>query len=448
MNKKETTIVVGAILLSLALMACGSLPGVRVTFDMPEVNRAAVATEAAGVADASRPAEATNVPDAAPLPATGPFAPPTLPPSPTPLPEQLIQETNAEEQLLVNIYERVGPSVVSIQAVMTTTDVQHPPLPEGMPTPEMPQMPFQQLGEGSGFVMDTLGHIMTNNHVVEGTSELLVSFYDGTTVPATIVGTDPDSDLAVIKVDVPAESLRPVNWGNSDQVKVGQRAIAIGNPFGYENTLTTGIISGLSRSLPASSGYRIPEIIQTDAAINPGNSGGPLLNSQGEVIGVNTAIVPSFNLLGERSFLGVGFAVPSNLAQRVMPVLIAKGTYDHPWLGFWGTDVVPQIAAAMNLPEATGALVLEVIQDGPAGQAGLRGGTLEVEILGRPVTIGGDVIIRIANTDVHRFDDILVYLSREGEVGQQADLTIIRDGKSQTLTVTLGKRPPQAQERQ
>ncbi|PWH15513.1 MAG: 2-alkenal reductase, partial [Ardenticatenia bacterium] len=363
-------------------------------------------------------------------------------PSPTPLPEAVLQQTLAEDQLLIYLYERISPSVVSIQTTRSSSGgFIHPPLPQGIPTP---QLPFRESGEGSGFVIDTQGHIVTNHHVVADTSELLVTFYEGTSVPATVVGSDPDSDLAVIKVDVPPESLRPVVWGDSDLVKVGQRAIAIGNPFGYENTLTTGIISGLSRSLPASTGYRIPEIIQTDTAINPGNSGGPLLNIQGEVIGINTAIVPNINLLGERSFLGIGFAVPSNMARRVVPELIARGVYDHPWLGFWGTDVVPQIAAAMNLPEARGALVIEVVPNSPAASAGLRGGTREIEVFGRPVTIGGDVIIGIDDTTVRRFDDILVYLSRKGSVGQQVTLTIIRDGQTQTLSATLAKRPPQA----
>jgi S1-C subfamily serine protease len=255
------------------------------------------------------------------------------------------------------------------------------------------------------------------------------------------VGTDPDSDLAVIKVDAPPESLRPVTWGDSDQLLVGQRAVAIGNPFGYENTLTSGIVSGLSRSLPAVTGYRIPEIIQTDAAINPGNSGGPLLNSQGEVVGVNSAIVPNFNQLGERSFLGVGFAIPSNLAQRVVPVLIETGAYAHPWIGFRGMDVLPEIAAAMELPEARGALVLGVVPQSPAEEAGLQGGDREVDVMGQPLVVDGDVIIRIDDYEVRRFDDILSYLSRRAEVGQQVELTVIRDGTTQTVTVTLGERP-------
>ena len=429
-----------SVVVLISLLACGGLPQAHLTFD----------TQGAG--NTSPLAEVGDSPSAAPTTTTDAtvIAPPLLPPSPTPLPLKIMQETEAEEMLLINLYERVSPSVVSIQAVKTFQgtefEFEHPELPEGVPTPELPGQPFQQSGEGSGFVIDTEGHIVTNNHVVEDASELLVTFYEGTTVPATIVGTDPDSDLAVIKVDVPPESLRPVAWGDSDQVRVGQRAVAIGNPFGFENTLTTGIISGLSRSLPAVTGYRIPEIIQTDAAINPGNSGGPLLNSESEVIGVNTAIVPNFNLAGERSFLGVGFAVPSNLAQRVVPILVEKGEYVHPWFGFVGMDVLPEIAAEMNLPRAQGALVIRVIPDGPADEAGLRGGTYEIEVMGRPVPVGGDVVIGIGGTDVRRFDDILAYLDRYGEVGQELELAVIRDGKTQTLTVTLGKRPELVEE--
>jgi 2-alkenal reductase len=418
----KSRLIISVTFVALALLACGTLPQVDLSFNTPT----------------------TTVPISAPAAAVTPGIPPTLPPSPTPLPQEMIQEADAEERLLINLYERVNPSVVSIQAVQTLEGFQHPALPEGVPTPELPGEPFQQTGEGSGFVVDTQGHIVTNNHVVADTTALRVTFFDGTTVPATIVGTDPDSDLAVIHVDVPPESLRPIMWGDSDQVRVGQRAVAIGNPFGYENTLTSGIISGLSRSLPSSTNpqYRIPEIIQTDAAINPGNSGGPLLNSQGEVIGVTSAIVPNFNQLGERSFLGVGFAIPSNMAQHVVPALIEKGEYAHPWIGFSGMDVLPEIAAEMNLPEAKGALVENVLPDSPAEQAGLRGGSRNVqfESIGRPVTVGGDVIIRIDDQEVRRFDDVLSYLTRR-EVGQKVDLTIIRDGETTTVTVTLGRRP-------
>ncbi|MCB0164561.1 MAG: trypsin-like peptidase domain-containing protein, partial [Anaerolineae bacterium] len=243
---------------------------------------------------------------------------PTLAPEPTPLSESLIAEADAEELLLTNIYERVNPSVVNILVTV-----------EGQDTGSFPNNLFPNQGQGSGFVFDTEGHIVTNNHVVQDAQRVDVTFADGATIQAEVVGTDPDSDLAVLRVNAPGESLRPVKWGDSDSIKVGQRAIAIGNPFGLDGTLTSGIISALGRSLPTENGtFRIPEIIQTDAAINPGNSGGPLLNSQGEVVGVNTAIVPRQDRFGgERSFLGVGFAVPANLVKRVVPGLIKDGQY-------------------------------------------------------------------------------------------------------------------------
>jgi S1-C subfamily serine protease len=248
----------------------------------------------------------------------------------------------------------------------------------------------------------------------------------------------------VLKVDVPAGSLRPVEWGDSDLLKVGQRAIAIGNPFGLDGTLTSGIISALGRSLPTENGaFRIPEIIQTDAAINPGNSGGPLLNSEGQVIGVNTAIVPRRDRFGgERSFLGVGFAVPANLVKRVVPSLIEHGRYEHPWIGFSGNTVTPEIAEAMNLEKAMGALVVQVLSGSPADDAGLRGGTREIVFdNGLDTTIGGDVIIAIDDREIHTFDDLIAFLSGRGEVGQTVTLTIIRDGEEQTVDLTLGPRP-------
>jgi S1-C subfamily serine protease len=207
--------------------------------------------------------------------------------------------------------------------------------------------------------------------------------------------------------------------------------------------LTSGIISALERSLPTESGaFRIPAIIQTDAAINPGNSGGPLLNSQGEVIGVNTAIVPRRTDLGERSFLGVGFAIPSNLVQRVVPSLIEKGGYEHPWIGFSGTSVTPEIAEEMALPQAAGALVDTIISGSPADEAGLRSGTREFELPNGFVTqIGGDVIIGIEDEEIKTFDDLISFLSRRGMVGETITLTIIRNGKEQTVELTLGPRP-------
>jgi 2-alkenal reductase len=349
---------------------------------------------------------------------------------PTPIPAEIIAEADAEELLLINLYERVNPSVVNIFIMVDAGRTIQNQL-------------FPTQGQGSGFVYDSEGHIITNNHVVAGAKRLDVTFHDGTTVKAEVVGTDPASDLAVVKVDVLPKSLRPVTWANSDKILVGQRAVAIGNPFGLKGSLTTGIISALGRSLPADSfGYQIPEIIQTDAAINPGNSGGPLLNSQGEVVGVNTAIVPRQLGSGERSFLGVGFAVPANLVQRVIPSLIETGKYEHPWLGMAGQDVNSEIAAKMELPVATGAFVTEIIADSPADKAGLRAGTREIVLdNGIDTKIGGDVIINIDDETVHTFGDIISYLSRRGVVGETIPLIFIRDGKERTIKITIKARP-------
>jgi 2-alkenal reductase len=353
---------------------------------------------------------------------------PTLAPPPTPLPPEAIAEADAEELLLINLYERVNPSVVNI--VITVEGE------EQLGTDQL----FPAQGQGSGFIYDTDGHIITNNHVVAEADKVEVTFYDGSTVEAEVLGADPDSDLAVVKVDVAPESLRPVTWGDSDHVLVGQRAVAIGNPFGLEGTLTSGIVSALGRSLPTEQGaFRIPEIIQTDAAINPGNSGGPLLNSQGEVIGINTAIVPRRSGFGERSFLGVGFAVPANLVARVIPSIIEDGNYDHPWIGFSGNTVTPEIAKAMELNEVKGALIAEIISGSPADKAGLRGGTRE--IVGINSLIGGDVIIAIEDEEIREFDDLISFLSRRGTVGESVTVTIIREREIQKVEVTLDARP-------
>ncbi len=357
--------------------------------------------------------------------------PPTLVPEPTPLPPEAIAEADAEELLLINLYERVNPSVVNI--LVTVEEAQA----------NMPANLFPTQGQGSGFIYDDQGHIVTNNHVIAEAQLVEVTFHDGTSVEAEVIGTDPDADLAVVKVEVPVESLRPVTWGDSDQIAVGQRAVAIGNPFGLNGTLTSGIISALGRSLPTEDGsFRIPEIIQTDAAINPGNSGGPLLDSQGDVIGVNTAIVPRSSGLGERSFLGVGFAIPSNLVQRVVRGLVESGRYEHPWIGFQGTTVTREIAEAMELPQSGGALVAEIISGSPADDAGLRSGTRDLVLEnGIDTVIGGDVIIAIDDEIIKTFDDLISFLARRGEVGQEVTLTIIRDGREQKMDLTLGPRP-------
>ncbi len=290
---------------------------------------------------------------------------------------------------------------------------------------------------GSGFMYDTDGHIITNNHVVEGANKVTVTFLDGAAYKADIVGTDPYSDLAVIKVDVPKEKQNPLPLGDSSKLEVGQQVAAIGNPFGLSGSMTSGIVSQLGRLLPSEQGgFSIPDVIQTDAAINPGNSGGPLLNLRGEVIGVNSAVQSQ---TGE--FSGVGLAIPSNTVKKVVPVLIKDGKYKHPWLGISSTDVVPEIAQRLGLNQTKGVLVIDVVAGSPADKAGIRGGSKQVTIDDKEIRIGGDVILSIDNTSVRKIDNILIYLDREKSVGDEVTLSIIRDHTPMQIKVVLGERP-------
>ncbi|MCD6503912.1 trypsin-like peptidase domain-containing protein [Candidatus Bathyarchaeota archaeon] len=297
--------------------------------------------------------------------------------------------------------------------------------------------PFgRSVAEGTGFVYDKEGHIITNNHVVESGGKITVRFIDGTTVNAGLVGRDPYSDLAVIKVDVSEEKLCPLPLGNSSKLVVGEPVYAVGNPFGLSCSITEGIVSQLGRQLKTKGGYLIVDVIQTDAAINPGNSGGPLLNRFGEVVGVNTAI---YSYTG--TFSGVGFAIPSNLVRKVVPSLIEKGYYEHPWIGVAGLDVTPEIAKLMGLKEPKGFLVTSVMKGSPAEEAGLRGGNQAVVIEGEEVVIGGDVIIGIDGREIRGINDILIYIERYKNVGDNVTLTIIREGRETEVPLTLGARP-------
>jgi serine protease Do len=301
---------------------------------------------------------------------------------------------------------------------------------------------------GSGFVYDTNGHIITNNHVTAGGKNLHITFSDGTIYTGKIVGSDPHSDLAILLLDdVPKEKLFPLKLGNSSNLIVGQTVAAVGNPFGLSGSLTEGIVSGLGRLLPSTpenifgtdnrvASFSIPDIIQTDAAINPGNSGGPLLNLNGEVIGINSAIFSNTGV-----YAGVGFAIPSNTLKKVIPELLKNGSYQHPWLGITGVDVTPDIATKMNLTEARGFLVIDVNSNGPADKAGIRGGDKIDTIEGREVELGGDIIIAIDGNPVRKIDDILSHLEREKSVGDNISLTIIRDGIVQEKTTVLQARP-------
>lgn len=346
---------------------------------------------------------------------------------PSPVPQAVIDAADAEYLLLTNVYERVAPSVVNIDVSLSIGDD----------------------ASGSGFVFDEEGHIITNAHVVSAAESILVTFNDGYVAPAQVVGTDNYSDLAVVKVDIDPRHLNPVTFGNSDEVKVGQRAIAIGNPFGLASSMTVGIVSGLGRQLPSAElidattipGFNNPSIIQVDTDINPGNSGGPLLNSHGEVIGINTAISSDTGI-----FQGVGFAVPARTLQRVIPELIEKGRVDYAWIGISSISAedgfgVAGLSEPLNLPVSAGVLISTISPESPASKAGLQGGMREVVVRGRDICAGGDIIVAVNDVYVDNMDELVAYLITNTRPGDVIDLLIVRDGESFEVPLTLEARP-------
>ena len=292
-------------------------------------------------------------------------------------------------------------------------------------------------GVGSGFVFDMRGHIITNAHVVKDAKKIVVTFVDGSDIRAQLLGIDQFTDLAVLKVENANHLLKPLRMGDSSNLKVGEPIAAIGNPFGLSGSMTSGIISQLGRLLPISgSGFSIPDVIQTDAAINPGNSGGPLLNMRGEIIGINTAIQSA-----DGDFSGIGFSVPSNTAAKIIPTLISKGEYAHPWLGISGRDIDPDLAKVVGVPNAKGFMVVTVVEDSPASKAGLHGAEDTKEIDGVSYPIGGDIILSVDGIEVRKIDDILIHLQRAKAVGDELILEILRDGRTTTFVLILEERP-------
>ena len=329
-----------------------------------------------------------------------------------------------QDTLLTTLYEKVNPGVVSIQMISE-----------------------QGGGLGSGFVYDKQGHIVTNFHVVEGATDLEVDFPSGLKVRGEVIGNDLDSDLAVIKVDAPADQLFPLQMGDSNLIKIGQTVVAIGNPFGLSGTMTTGIVSARDRTLDSMRAtadgrpFSAGGIIQTDAAINPGNSGGPLLDLKGRVIGLNRAIRTSNSTLGgEPTNSGVGFAVPVNIVKRVVPALIERGSYDYPYLGISSQEEISLMEQEiLGLPQSSGAYVDEVVEGGPADKAGLLGSSEPTDVEG--LFSGGDLIIAADERPVRVFGDLLSYLMENKSPGDTIVLTIIRDNQQKEVTVTLDKRP-------
>jgi 2-alkenal reductase len=352
-------------------------------------------------------------------------------PIPTAIPPAVIAAADAEYQLLTNLYERSAPSVVNVDVVR-----------DGLSSEN------EEASSGSGFVIDGEGHIVTNAHLIQNAHSIQVTFHDGYVAAAALLGSDSFTDLALLHVTVDAAHLYPLPLGNSDDLHVGQRAIAIGNPFGLTSSMSVGIISGLGRQLASAallgssaSAFRNPAIIQIDAVVNPGSSGGPLLNSYGEVIGITTAISTD-----NGGFQGVGFAVPVNTIHRVIPELREQGHIDYPWLGVGSIAAdtgfgVAGLAEPLNLTVRSGVLIAGVAADSPAAQAGLHGGDRMVLVRGRRVCAGGDIIVAVNGVNVNSMDELLFYLMLEANTGDQIRLTVVREAQSFEVPVMLTPRP-------
>jgi S1-C subfamily serine protease len=297
---------------------------------------------------------------------------------------------------------------------------------------------------GSGIVLDDQGHILTNNHVIEGASKIQVKLgASDHEYTAEVVGTDPASDLALLKVEAPTSELTPLTLGDSSKMEVGDPVVAIGNPFGLDRTVTSGIVSALQRQIQAPNGFSIDNVIQTDAAINPGNSGGPLINSAGEVIGINSQIETGGE--GSQGNVGIGFAIPINTAKEVIHELETKGSVEHAYLGIKGGSITPQLAEAVNLPVKEGVLVAWVEKGGPADMAGLEGGDTQATIGGAEITLGGDIITEIDGKTMTGMEQLQGVIG-EDKPGQEIEVKYLRGGKEKTATVTLGTRPAKVEE--
>ncbi|HWP85488.1 MAG TPA: trypsin-like peptidase domain-containing protein [Terriglobia bacterium] len=322
-----------------------------------------------------------------------------------------------DEQNNIEIYKAISPAVVNI----TSTVIQYDFFFRAVPSQ----------GAGSGFLIDADGNILTNYHVISGARSAEVTLSDHSRYPAKLVGRDPQSDLAVIKIDA-GRPLPYVKFGDSDHLQVGQKVLAIGNPFGFEGTLTTGIISSLGRNIRDERGNILDEVIQTDAAINPGNSGGPLLNSAGEVIGINTAIFGQTNL-------GIGFAIPINAVKPVLSDLLTLGRARQSYLGVIGQEITPALAELLELPASQGLLIAQITRGGPAERAGLRAGQQLVLIGNQQFVIGGDLLVEIDGTPIASTTDLTRYL-RKKKPGEVVRVTIFRGNRRMTVNVTLADR--------
>ena len=291
---------------------------------------------------------------------------------------------------------------------------------------------------GSGFLIDTDGHVLTNNHVVSGSKQIQVKLGDSeTTYDAQVVGTDPATDLALLKIDAPSDQMHPLALGDSSKIEVGDPVVAIGNPFGLDRTVTSGIVSALQRQIQAPNGFAISNVIQTDAAINPGNSGGPLIDAAGQVVGINSQIETGG---GGGGNVGIGFAIPINTARDVVSQLESSGQVEHAFLGITGATIDSTLSQAVNLPVSAGVLVQDVVQGGPADKAGIKGGDTSATIDGASLSLGGDIITAIDGKKVSTMDEV-VNIVNAAKPGDTIDVSVLRGGSTKTVTVTLGDRP-------
>ena len=329
---------------------------------------------------------------------------------------------NAQGKTIADIYRRSARGVVQVIATQVSSD-----------SPFFG--PQETSASGSGFVIDKAGHIITNYHVIEGAREIQVNFSGNDRMDAKVIGSDPSTDIAVLQIDAQARALTPLPLGDSDSVSVGDAVIAIGNPFSLERTVTAGIVSALQRRITAPDGFAIDEVIQTDAAINHGNSGGPLLNANGDVIGVNAQIESETG-----GNVGIGFAIPINTVKEVVSQLIDEGKVEHAYLGVEMATIDETLAETFNLPVDKGALVQRVHDGSPAQRAGLKGGSTNVVVDGESYLLGGDVIVKADGQEVASSDDLGRIVASK-KPGEELELEIRRDGETQTITVTLGRRP-------
>ena len=332
-----------------------------------------------------------------------------------------VKAYSPDEQNSISIYKMRSAGVVNITSTAISYDFFMNPVPKG--------------GTGSGAVIDKKGHIITNNHVIQGAQHLEVTLYDGSKWQAELVGADPPNDMAVIRIKAPPSKLHPIPLGDSSNLVVGQKVMAIGNPFGLQGTLTTGIISSLGRTLRTEDGTMMEGIIQTDASINPGNSGGPLLDAEGELIGINTAI---FSPSG--GSVGIGFSVPVSVVQKVMPQILDKGYVSHPYLGVSIITLIPEFAQALNIGVDKGVMVMVVAPGSPADKAGLMGGDRKVRVGNTFIIVGGDIVVAMDGKPIANKDEGTAIIKTK-EIGDKLKLKVLRKGSFRNITLILGEKP-------